>query len=235
VRTGVALAMAITMTVPAAVGAQTPIRPSAEQQARHDKISIMEGTLQASVGVAAKQVAKGVRSIDSSASFMLGSPRAKGFTLEGHGVFFYVEVPTLDLSVMMSLEQFERSSQVRAEQQQPRPEAAQQVNELRRDQKQEGPTAAESLANIAAEGQKYRATVRLALIDAMLDSSKNLELGPEEWLTIAARNSEYGLTANEILNLTTTLIRVKGSDLADFLAGRLTKEEARQKVEVRDF
>jgi hypothetical protein len=218
--------------VPAALGAQTPIRPSAEQQARHDKISIMEGTLQASVGVAAKQVAKGVRSIESSASFMLGVARAKGFTLEGHGVFFYVEIPTLDLSVMMSLEQFERSSQLRAEQQQPRAEG---VNELRRDPKQEGPTAAESLANIAAEGQKYRATVRLALIDAMLDSSKNLELGPEEWLTIAARNSEYGLSANEILNLTTTLLRVKGSDLGDFLAGRLTKEEARQKVEVREF
>jgi hypothetical protein len=184
------------------------------------------------VGVAAKQVAKGVRSIESSASFMLGVARAKGFTLEGHGVFFYVEIPTLDLSVMMSLEQFERSSQLRAEQQQPRAEG---VNELRRDPKQEGPTAAESLANIAAEGQKYRATVRLALIDAMLDSSKNLELGPEEWLTIAARNSEYGLSANEILNLTTTLLRVKGSDLGDFLAGRLTKEEARQKVEVREF
>ena len=220
------------MTVPAALGAQTPIRPSAEQQARHDKISIMEGTLQASVGVAAKQVAKGVRSIDSTASFMLGVARAKGFTLEGHGVFFYVEIPTLDLSVMMSLEQFERSSQLRAEQQPPRAEG---VNELRRDPKQEGPTAAECLANIAAEGQKYRATVRLALIDAMLDSSKNLELGPEEWLTIAARNSEYGLTANEILNLTTTLLRVKGSDLGDFLAGRLTKEEARQRVEVREF
>jgi hypothetical protein len=69
----------------------------------------------------------------------------------------------------------------------------------------------------------------------MLDSSKNLELGPEEWLTIAARNSEYGLTANEVLNLATTLLRVKGSDLADFLAGRLTKEEARQRVEVREF
>ena len=99
----------------------------------------------------------------------------------------------------------------------------------------EAPTAAESLANIAAEGQKYRATVRLALVDAMLDSSKNLELGPEEWLTIAARNSEFALSTNEILNLKTTILRVKGSDLADFLAGRLTKDEARQKVEVREF
>jgi hypothetical protein len=234
VKTGVALAMAIMLTVPAAVGAQTPIRPSPEQRTRQDKISIMEGTLQASVGVAARQVAQGVRSVDSNANLMFGTARAKGFPLEGHGVFFYVEIPTLDLSFMLSMEQIERSLQQRAEQQQLRTDT-QQVTEVRREPRVEAPTAAESLANIAAEGQKYRATVRLALVDAMLDSSKNLELGPEEWLTIAARNSEYALSTNEILNLKTTILRVKGSDLADFLAGRLTKEEARQKVEVREF
>ncbi len=222
------------MAVPAAVGAQTTIRPSPEQRTRQDKISIMEGTLQAAVGVAARQVAQGVRSVDSNASLTLGNPRAKGFPLEGHGVFFYVEIPTLDLSVMLTMEQITRSLQQRAEQQQPRADT-QQVAELRREPAVEAPTAAESLANIAAEGQKYRATVRLALVDAMLDNSKNLELGPEEWLTIAARNSEYALSTNEILSLKTTILRVKGSDLADFLAGRLTKDEARQKVEVREF
>lgn len=224
------------MAVPAAVGAQTTIRPSPEQRTRQDKITIMEGTLQASVGVAARQVAQRVKSVDSNASLMFGAPRAKGFPLEGQGVFFYVEIPTLDLSVMLSMEQIERSLQQRGEQQQPPRGDAQQVNnEVRRESRVEAPTAAESLANIAAEGQKYRATVRLALIDAMLDSSKNLELGPDEWLTIAARNSEYALSTNEIMNLTTTILRVKGSDLADFLAGRLTKDEARQKVEVREF
>ena len=226
--------MAITLTVPAAAGGQTMVRPSPEQRTRQEKITIMEGTLQASVGVAATRVAKGVRSVDSNASLMFGTARAKGFPLEGHGVFFYVEIPTLDLSFMLTMEQIERSLQQRAEQQQPRVDA-QQVTEVRREPRVEAPTAAESLANITAEGQKYRATVRLALVDAMLDSSKNLELGPEEWLTIAARNSEYALSTNEILNLTTTILRVKGSDLADFLAGRLTKEEARQKVEVREF
>ena len=119
-RTGLALAMAITLAVPAAVGAQTTIRPSPEQRTRQDKISIMEGTLAASVGVAARQVAKGVRSVDSNASLMFGTARAKGFLLEGYGVFFYVEIPTLDLSVMLTLEQIERSLQQRAEQQQPR-------------------------------------------------------------------------------------------------------------------
>jgi hypothetical protein len=214
------------MVAPASAGGQTPVKPSAAQQRRYEKIGVMEGTLTASVSVAAKQVAKGVKSVEPTAMLFSGEARAKGFTLEGHGVFFYVEVPTLDLSVMMSVGQFERSAQRKTEQ---------QVNNVRTDPAPAVPTAAESLADIAVEGQKYRATVRLALIDAMLDSSKNLELQPEEWLTIAARGSEANLLPNEILNLTTTVLRIKGSDLADFLAGRLTKEEARQKVEVREF
>jgi hypothetical protein len=226
------------MAAPAAAGAQTPIRTTVDQRQRQEKISIMEGTLTSSVGVAAQRVAKDVKSIDSTAMLFAGTARAKGFMLEGHGVFFYVEVPTLDLSVMMTVQQFERSAQQKAEAQQQQPPAsdAQQVNNLRPDAPaQPLPTAVESLASLAAEGQKWRATVRMALIDAMLDNSKNLELKPDEWLTIAARGSETDLMPNEILNLTTTVLRVKGSDLADFLAGKLTKDEARLKVEVREF
>ena len=236
--TGVVLAAAMMMAAPAVAGAQTPIRTTADQQQRQEKINIMEGTLTSSVGAAARRVAKDVKSIDSTAILFAGQARAKGFMLEGHGVFFYVEVPTLDLNVMITVQQFERSAQQRAEAQQQQPAAgdAQQVNSLRPDAAaQPLPTAVESLANLAAEGQKWRATVRLALIDAMLDNSKNLELKPDEWLTIAARGSETDLMPNEILNLTTTVLRVKGSDLADFLAGKLTKEEARLKVEVREF
>ena len=236
--TGVVLAAAMMMAAPAVAGAQTPIRTTADQQQRQEKINIMEGTLTSSVGEAARRVAKEVKSIDSTAILFAGQARAKGFMLEGHGVFFYVEVPTLDLNVMITVQQFERSAQQRAEAQQQQPAAgdAQQVNNLRPDAPaQPLPTAVESLANLAAEGQKWRATVRLALIDAMLDNSKNLELKPDEWLTIAARGSETDLMPNEILNLTTTVLRVKGSDLADFLAGKLTKEEARLKVEVREF
>jgi hypothetical protein len=221
----------------AAAGTQTPIRTTSEQQLRQEKISIMEGTLTSSVGVAAQRISKDVKSIDSTAMLFTGSARAKGFTLDGHGVFFYVEVPTLDLTVMMSVQQFERerSAQQRADAQ-PQGADPQVVRNLNvRPESSPLPTAAEAVASLMAEGQKWRATVRMALIDAMLDNSKNLELKPDEWLTIAARGSETDLLPNEILNLTTTVLRVKGSDLADFLAGRLTKDEARQKVEVREF
>ena len=102
----------------------------------------------------------------------------------------------------------------------------------------EVPTGADdALRNVAADdpGQKYRDAVKRSLIDAMLDHSKSMDLGPDEWLTVAARGSESGLIPGEIYQLKTLELKVKGSDLADFLAGRLTSDEARQKVEVRQF
>ena len=218
------------ITAPAVAPAQTVARPSPEEQRRHDKISIMEGTLTSSVSVAARQIAKEVQLITPSAMLFIGEARAKGFTLDGYGVFFSVEIPTLDLSVMLTVETFERNEQRRRE-------LLPMGNNLRPDPQQPAvpPAASEALASLTAEGLKYRGAVRSALIDAMLDHSKTLELRPEEWLTVAARGSEAGLLPHEIYQLTTTVLRVKGSDLADFLAERLTKEQARLKVEVRQF
>ena len=235
------IAVTVIVAMPGLTAAQTPHHASPEQQRRQEKISIMEGTLTASVGAVARRVAQDVKTVDATAMLFTGTARAKGFPLEGHGVFFYVEVPTLDLNVMLTVQQFERerNGQQRAEapssrEAQPAGDP-QPINEMRAEPVPPLRTASESLANLAAEGQKWRESVRLALIDAMLDNSKNLELKPDEWLTIAARGSEADLLPNEILNLTTTVMRVKGSDVIDFLAGRLTKEEARQKVEVREF
>ena len=152
-------------------------------------------------------------------------------------MFFFVEIPALDLSVMLTVETFEREQQKRLDAQvSPRSES-QQVSNSRQESAPVPPAAKEALRNVTADdpGQRYRDAVKLALIDAMLDNSKNLALQADEWLTIAARGSETGLLTNEILQLRTVVLRVKGSDLADFLAGRLTQEEARQKVEVRQF
>ena len=232
------------MAAPAVAGAQTTILPTADQQRRIDKIFVMEGTLTSSVRLAAKQVSDEVRKINPSATLFSGDARAKGFTLDGYGVFFFVEIPALDLSVMLTVETFEREAQKRLDAQlSPRGES-QRVSNARQD----APSAALPSSGLPASanemlrsvtdgdpGQKYRDAVKLALIDAMLDNSKNLALQPDEWLSVAARGSEAGLLTNEILQLRTVVLRVKGSDLADFLAGRLTQEEARLKVEVRQF
>jgi hypothetical protein len=82
----------------------------------------------------------------------------------------------------------------------------------------------------------YESAVKQALIDAMLDHSGPLEIGSDEWLTVAARdNEDRRLSPNNVYDLATIVLRIKGSDLAAFRSGRLTREEARAKVEVREL
>ena len=227
-KTGIALAIIITAVLPAAAAAQPTTRASSDQQRRYDQIHVMEGTLTGAVSVAANQVAREIQSNTPGANFFTGNARAKGFTLEGYGAFFYVEIPALDLNLVLSLETLERNAQRRSEEAGPR-----RANQ----QESAASDAKEALSSVAAEdpGQKYRDAVKRCLVDAMLDHSKSMDLAPEEWLTVAARGSEAGLIPGEIYQLTTLVLRVKGSDLADFLAGRLSKDEARQKVDVRQF
>ena len=54
---------------------------------------------------------------------------------------------------------------------------------------------------------------------------------------VAARDSEPGnrLVPGDAYDTTTWVLRVRGADLAAFRAGRLTLEEARKRVEVREF
>jgi hypothetical protein len=83
--------------------------------------------------------------------------------------------------------------------------------------------------------EAYRGEVIQALKDAMLAYS-GLGIAPDEWLTIAAKgNDERPRLAPADSDARTRIIRLRGSDLADFLAGRITRDEALQRIEVRVF
>jgi hypothetical protein len=208
--------------MPQVAGAQTPVSTGTDQLRRHDQISLLEGTLVGAVKVAASRVAKDVQARTPSANLFTGDARAKGFILDGYGVFVYVEIPALDLQMSMLVDQLERNLRSAAN-----GDAANRAD---------APSGArEALREVQDTGEKYRAEVKKALAEAMLDHSKNLDLKPDEWLSVAARGSESALLPGEILQLTTVVLRVKGSDLADYLAGKLTKEQALEKVEVRQF
>jgi hypothetical protein len=226
------------MAAPAMLAAQTPIAPGAEQIRRHEQINLFEGTLERAVTNAARRVAKDVQSHTSNANFITSDAHAKGFILDGYGVFVYVEIPALDLTLSLMLDQLDRDAPQKAEADQVKPEANPVSNrsEVKPEPSPVIPKVArETLKSVMDTGEKYRDEVKLQLTDAMLDFTKNLELKPGEWLSVAARGSDGTLTPGEILQLTTVVLRVKGSDLSDYFAGRLTKEEARQKVEVRQF
>lgn len=85
--------------------------------------------------------------------------------------------------------------------------------------------------------QAYTREVKAALIDAMIENSGPLAVGPEEWLTVAARDNlpRDPLVPGDTADFSTVIFRVKGSDLAGFRGGRLTLEEARGKIEVREY
>jgi hypothetical protein len=83
--------------------------------------------------------------------------------------------------------------------------------------------------------QLYTEAVKNALIDAMLDHGGPIGIGPDEWLTVAAKDAEGPLSPNEPYDAATIVLRIKGSDLAAFRADRLTRADARARVEVREF
>ena len=76
-----------------------------------------------------------------------------------------------------------------------------------------------------------------ALLEAMLENSGPLGLRDDEWLTVAARDNvpRDPLVPGSTVDFSTVIFRVRGSDLAAFHSRRLTPEEARAKVEVREY
>jgi hypothetical protein len=79
--------------------------------------------------------------------------------------------------------------------------------------------------------------VKTALVEAMLGYSGPLAVGDDDWLTVAARDNlpANPLVPGDTLDFSTVIFRVKGSDLAALHSRRLTLEEARQRVEVREY
>jgi hypothetical protein len=83
----------------------------------------------------------------------------------------------------------------------------------------------------------YTREVSSAIVDAMIENSGPLPVGENEWLTVAARDNirPDRLVPGDTSNISSIVFRVKGSDLAAFRTGRMTLEEVRTHVEVKQF
>jgi len=198
---------------------------------------------------------------------------ARGFRLEGYGVFFDVTVPTFELSSLVwslrTLDQNDLGLQraVTALEEHVKQQGDASLEQaLKRLELQVGPVALSRVAAPAVAGARsavgsaatttadaapqapssdpiladpneaYRAEVIQAIKDAMLDHSSSLAIGAGEWLTIAARgNDDRPRLAPADSDARTRIIRLRGSDLAAFLARQITREDALQRIEVRLF
>jgi hypothetical protein len=190
--------------------------------------------------------------------------RVRGFRLDGYGVFFDVEIPALRKSVMWTMRTLDRDAALTTSLDALRriieslpegPSRLQGEQAFKRLQLQVGPmqqvsqpipappgnaaaAAAEPAADQTADADPdvaYTESVKRALIDAMLDYSLPMDLQPDEWLTVAARDSEGPLVAGQLSDSMTILLRVKGSDLSTYAADRNKRDEVRKRVEVHVF
>lgn len=278
----------------AALALATTTGVSAQQANRNDNarfhLFTMEGVLERAVQQGATRLSRQVQRLMPDMLLISGAAEARGFRLDGYGVFFDVEVPVLRRSVAWSLRTMVDENGMAATTalqefkshvetiQDPRLKATLQ-QALKRIELQVGPvqppgvtpaprptvapprgtvTALEAEAPVPAPAVATNAAPRLtpadealltnpskvyedeviaSLADAMLDYSAPIGVGPDEWLTVAARDNEHRdrLMPGDAYDLMTIVLRIKGSDLAAFRADRLTREEARKRVEVREF
>ena len=84
-------------------------------------------------------------------------------------------------------------------------------------------------------GSAYTTEVKTALVDAMLDYGTSIPIAENEWLTIAARDNNERIGGDDPYDVTTIVLRVKGSDLAAFKSGRITRDEAVKRVSIKDY
>jgi hypothetical protein len=275
VKTGVLLALVVALP-PAAAAGQTPPppvvplveappaavqaqnTPKADMERRRKHVQMLEGVLVGAVRSGAQTLASQMQRGNPNIVMFTGQARARGFMLDGYGVFFDVEIPALresvvwsmltlerDLTMATSIESLRRAiaglpqgpDRVQAEQTIQRMQALNPAPQLPAPQTmaQQGTVMAANAPTIDDPHEAYTESVKSALIDAMLDFSLPIDLQDNEYLTVAARDSEGPLRPGEIYDASTIIIRVKGSDLAMYAADKSKRDEVRKRVVVQVF
>ena len=210
-------------SVPAAAPAAlvAPKLTDAESRRRREAIFVLEGVFVRQVLLAANATQSEIEAFQPGLRISMFSavpPQARGNYLEDYGVFFQVQIPTYIPSVVKVIEDLATAqARVRA-----------QANDPARLATVERPSTRDAVMD---PDMFYVNAVRQYLISAMLDQSRSLELRPGEWLTVSARGEDGG--PSELAQPSIMVLRIRGTDLLDFLAGRLTRDEVIRRVEVK--
>jgi len=261
VKKAVTLAVIGMLAMPAVSQGQARSR---DDQRRRNQIRLMEGVLVQAVRLGAEEVSSEMEKFEPAGVTMLsGIPRARGFVLDSYGVFFDVEIPALNQSVVWSLMNFQRDRQMgdaidllrtylestdgpnRKSAQQALQQVSKTIGPMPAAQSRSagpvpaatqpppGEVAATTNAVMPADPDTmYTEAVKGTLVEAMLDHSLQMNLGPDEWLTVAARASEGPIPPSGLSEAITIILRVKGSDLSVYHADPTKRAEIREKVKV---
>jgi hypothetical protein len=211
---------------PPAATPAAPAQPTSltadQVRERRKAIMVFEGVLMQAVKVAAQDTVSEIRKIEPGIVMFSSAPvRTHGTYLEGYGVFVQVEIPSVIPSVASLVETLSRERmRVSSPQAQPTPVSG-------------GTGAPATVEPLMDPDAHYVQSVKDQLVNAMIRYSNSMELRHDEWLTVEARDGSE--TPSQVTQPSTMNLRIRGSDLADFFAGRITIEEARKRVLVRGF
>jgi hypothetical protein len=262
------------ITAPAwAQSAASTARAEADARQSRYQIGQMERLLEGAVEHGVTLIRDRFQQLTQTPADLLVSDNAhaRGFRLEGYGVFFDVTAPTFETSALVwSLRTLDRNdlsvdTAMRTLQERVKGDPASE-QALKRLEIQVGPATVARVASPAVAGARdaagsaaatsvdaqapganddpiladpneaYRTEVIQALKDAMLDHSTGLGIREGEWLTIAVRgNDDRPRLAPADSDARTRVIRLRGADLAAYLARQITRDEALERIEVRMF
>jgi len=260
-----------------AQSAASTARAEAEARQSRYQIGQMERLLEGAVEHGVTLIRDRFQKLTQTPAELLvtDNAHARGFRLDGYGVFFDVTAPSFETSALVwslrTLDQNDLGVDNALKTLQDRvkgdPSAEQALKRL---EIQVGPVAVARVANPSVAGARnatgsvaatsldqsadapqpqaaddpiladpneaYRTEVIQALKDAMLDHSTGLSIGAGEWLTIAVRgNDDRPRLAPADSDARTRIIRLRGADLAAYLARQITREQALERIEVRVF
>jgi hypothetical protein len=105
VRKGIFVALMVLVAMPVIPSGQEA-QPAGD--GRRHSIRMMEAVLSRAVLTGAEHLAEQLGSGSPNMSFFTGQARARGFVLDGYGVFFHVEIPEMQQSVVWSVTTMER-------------------------------------------------------------------------------------------------------------------------------
>ncbi len=263
------------LAVAAAAPAQTTGlagRTTPQQRELRYQIAVMEGVLKDAVEHGAAVTRDRLQSVLPADMLLTAAARARGFRLDGYGVFFDVEVPDVEGSlpwIFRTLDQNDLGLDSALKALRSHIEAADDVNLRQAFERVELQVAPRTVAAGTAQAQSdftgartaagsaasvsdpipappaqdailrdpeeaYRMEVTDALMNAMLEHSRGLGLAAAEFLTVAARrNNDRPRLAPADTDARTVVLSVRGADLTAFLAGQISREEARKRIDVK--
>jgi hypothetical protein len=187
----------------------TPAQVQARQQ-----ISAFEGILENAIRFGTQMLNQRLQASNTDNMVMLaGSTRARGFRLDDYGVVFDVEFPSMRRSMVWSMEALASAN------------ASTGGRAVR---------AADAPSAVRPR-EIYQSEITTALTNAILDYTGAIGVATTEWLTVAARESVRFVPGDPSDTAITIVLRIKGSDLQALRDRKLSRDEARNRVEVKHY